>query len=118
MLTQAVVGMRHQRLALEERVRDAVRAWDRLERDYEAAGKAYEWDAQREAGTRLGAFAQALKRDPQLDSALRERGREFGMAEGSRLERVVQAREVDRVLIRQLGIEHGLRQSRGPSLGM
>jgi hypothetical protein len=117
-LTQAVAGMRHQRLALEERVRDAVRAWDRLERDYEAAGKAYEWDAQREAGTRLGAFAQALKRDPQLDSALRERGREFGMAEGSRLERVVQAREVDRVLIRQLGIEHGLRQSRGPSLGM
>jgi Ti-type conjugative transfer relaxase TraA len=117
-LTQAVAGMRQERLVLEERGREAVRAWHRLERDYDAAGKVYSWDVQREGGSRLEAFAQALKRDPQLDSLLRERGRELGIAEGSRLERVVQAQEIDDVLTRQLGIDHEPRQERGMSLGM
>jgi Tfp pilus assembly pilus retraction ATPase PilT len=33
-----------------------------LERDYDAAGKLDEWSTQREVGTRMEAFAQALKR--------------------------------------------------------
>lgn len=106
------------RKALEQKGRTAVRAWDTLEREYEAAGKSYEWDAQRAAGSRMEAFAKELKRDPQLDSLLRQRGRELGIAEGSRLDRVVQGREIDRALTRSLDIEHGPRPSRGMSLGM
>lgn len=95
-----------------------MRRWDALERDYDAAGKLYEWDAQRQVGTRMQAFAKALKQDPQLDGVLRARGRELGIAEGSRLDRVVQAREVERALTRAIGIEHGPRARSGPSLGM
>jgi hypothetical protein len=117
-LTQAVAGKRQERLVLEERGHEAVRAWHRLERNYDAAGKAYAWDVQREVGGRLEAFAQTLKQDPPLDTLLRERGREFGIAEGSRLERVVQAREIDDELTRQLGIDHEPREEPGMSLGM
>ena len=66
---------RRGRLALEERGRAAVRGVERAGAEYEAAGKAYDWKAQRQVGTRMEAFAKALKRDPQLDSVLRERGR-------------------------------------------
>jgi hypothetical protein len=117
-LTQAVAGMRQERLVLEERGREAVRAWHRLERNYDAAGKAYAWDAQRAVGSRLEAFAQVLKQDPPLDNLFRERGREFGIAEGSRLERVVRAREIDDALTRQLGIDHEPGEEPGMSLGM
>ena len=65
----------------------------------------------------MEAFAKELKRDPQLDSVLRERGRELGIAEGSRLDRVVQAREIDRALTRAIDLEHGPRLRSGPSLG-
>ena len=79
-LRLAVGQERQGRLALEERGRATVRAWDKLERAYEAAGKSYDWDAQREVGTRIEAFAKALKRDRQLDRLLRERGHELGIA--------------------------------------
>jgi ABC-type phosphate transport system auxiliary subunit len=117
-LVAATASTRRERLELEERGRAMVQAWDTLERKYEAAGKSYEWDAQRQVGSRMEAFAKELKRDPQLDSLLRQRGRELGIAEGSRLDRVVQAREIDRTLTRSLGIEHGPRRSRGLSMGM
>jgi Ti-type conjugative transfer relaxase TraA len=115
-LLTAMGGLRRDRLALEGRGREAVRAWDGLEQAYEAAGKRYAWDEQREAGTRLEAFAQELKRDPQLDGLLRERGRELGIEAGSRLDRVVQAPEVDGRLLRSVDIEHGPRLRSGPSL--
>ncbi len=66
----------------------------------------------------MEAFAQALKCDLPLDGLLRERGREMGIAEGSRLDRVVQAREIDRVLTRAIDLEHGPRMRSGPSMGM
>ena len=64
----------------------------------------------------MEAFATELKRDPQLDSLLRQRGRELGVGEGSRLDQVVQAREADvsRTLRRDLGISLG----RGMGMGM
>jgi Ti-type conjugative transfer relaxase TraA len=117
-LGRAVEAEGRERLALEARGRAAVRAWDALERDYEAAGKAYDSVAQRQVGSRIEAFAKGLKQDPQLDGVLRERGRELGIAEGSRLERVVQAREIDRALTRSLGVEQGPRERPGQSLGM
>ena len=116
-LVRAADAERRGRLTLEERGRTTVRAWVALEREYEAAGTAYDWKAQRQVGTRMEAFAKELKRDPQLDSVLRERGRELGIAEGSRLDRVVQAREIDRALTRAIDLEHGPRLRSGPSLG-
>jgi hypothetical protein len=70
---------------------------------------------QRQVGARMETFANALKRDPPLDRLLRERGRELGLAEGSRLDRVVQSQ--DATLTRALRHELGLSQGRGMSLG-
>jgi len=114
-----VVGQeRRERQALEERGRAAVRAWGELERVHDAAASRYEWDAARAATKQLEAFARALKQDPALDGMLRERGRELGVEAGSRLERVVAAREVTHALTRSLDLEQAPRQSRGMSLGM
>jgi hypothetical protein len=112
---RAVTIERHGRLVLEERGRATMREWDALDRAYEAAGKGYRWDEQREVATRMETFANALKRDPPLDRLLRERGRELGLAEGSRLDRVVQSQ--DATLTRELRHELGLSQGRGMSLG-
>jgi hypothetical protein len=116
-LIQAAATVRRDRLVLEERGRGVVRAWDGPERAYETASKAYKWDERREIGTRMEAFAKELKRDPQLDSLLRDRGRELGIEPGSRLDQVVQAREIDRALTRSMDLEHGPRMRSGPSLG-
>jgi hypothetical protein len=58
-------------------------------------------------------FAKDLKRDPQLDSVLWQRGQQLGVAEGSRLGRVVQSMGIDRGLTRELR----LRRSHGLGLG-
>ena len=115
-LCRAVDEERRERLALEERGWNAVRTWGTLERAYAAAEQDYDWQAKREVGARMKAFATELKRDPQLDGLLRQRGRELGVDEGSRLDRVVQAREADisRTLRHELGISLG----RGMSMGM
>jgi hypothetical protein len=114
----ALEETRDQRLALEAKARATVRQWVALETEYDRAGKAYEWDAQREVGSQLVAAARELKRDPQLESLMRARGPEFGITEGSRLDRVVQTQDLDRALRREIDIDHGLRQDRGFSLGM
>jgi hypothetical protein len=101
------------REALEKQAREVVRAWGRLERAYEQAGEEYDHLAQREIGARMEQFAKELKRDPQLDSVLRQRGQQLGVAEGSRLERVVQSMGIDRELRRTLGLRH----SQGLGLG-
>jgi hypothetical protein len=115
-LGAAIGAERRARLDLDERGRAAVRAWDTLERAYTAAEKGYDWQAKREVGERMEAFATELKRDPHLDSLLRQRGRELGVDEGTRLDQVVQAREADisRTLRRDLGISLG----RGMGMGM
>ena len=115
-LGAAIGAERRARLDLDERGRAAVRTWSTLERSYAAAEKDYDWQAKREVGERMETFAKELKRDPQLDSLLRQRGRELGVDEGSRLDQVVQAREADisRTLRRDLGISLG----RGMGMGM
>jgi hypothetical protein len=114
-LDHAVGVERRGRLVLEERGRAAVREWDKLERAYETAEKAYDWQGQRAAGARLETFAKALKADRALDGVLRERGRELGIAAGSRLEWVVQAKKAE--ITHELRHELGLSQGRGMSLG-
>jgi hypothetical protein len=115
-LGAAIGAERRARLDLDERGRAAVRRWNTLERAYTAAEKDYDWQAKCEVGERMEAFATELKRDPQLDSLLRQRGRELGVGEGSCLDQVVQAREADvsRTLRRDLGISLG----RGMGMGM
>ena len=98
---------RAEREKLEERAREVVRAWVKLERAYEQAEKTYDHLAQREIGGQMEQFARALKRDPQLDSVLRQRGPQLGVAEGTRLAWVVQSEGIDRTLTRELGLRHG-----------
>jgi len=83
------------------------RAFHPLERAYDQAEAQYDYRTQRAIGAEMERFAQALKRDPQLDSILQQRGPEFGIAEGSRLTLVVQSEKLDRALTRELGLSHG-----------
>jgi len=113
----AIEGVRIQRLALEAQAGEAVQQWAVLERRYDQAERGRERDAAQKAITGMEAFAKELKRDPQLESLLRQRGQEFGIAEGSRLDRVVRGEGWTRKLVRELGLDHGVRHE-GPSLGM
>jgi len=117
---RAVGEARRSRLALEERGRAAVRAWDKLEQAHDLAAGRYEWEAARAATGEMEAFARTLKQDAALDGLLRERGGELGVAEGSRLARVaaLDGAAVERELARELRLEQAPRQSRGMSMGM
>jgi hypothetical protein len=68
-------------VALETRAHETVRVWTRLERAYEQAGRKFDHLAQREIGGRMEQFARELKRDPQLNSVLRQRGQQLGVAD-------------------------------------
>jgi Ti-type conjugative transfer relaxase TraA len=96
---------------LEARARDTVRAWGQLERAYEQAGKTHDHVAQREIGGRMRQFATDLKRDTPVDTLLRLRGPQFGVAAGSRLARVVREPGVEQVQARL-----AQRHTQGPRL--
>jgi Ti-type conjugative transfer relaxase TraA len=113
-LIEAGHTARGAREKLETRARETVRAWDKLEQAYDLADAQYDYRTQRAIGAEMERFAQALKRDPQLDSLLRQRGPELGIAEGSRLTLVVQSEKLDRALTRELGLSHG----QGLGMGM
>ena len=113
-LIEAGRTARAEREKLEERAREAVRAWGKLEQAYERAAEKYDHLAQRTIGQQMAQFAKELKRDPQLDSVLRQRGEQLGIAEGSRLARVIQSQGIERELTRALE----LRPSRGLGMGM
>ena len=74
----------------------------------------YDHLAQRTIGRQMAQFAKELKRDVQLDSVLRQRGQQLGIADGSLLARVVQSQGIERELTRALE----LRPSRGLGMGM
>ena len=115
-LIEAGRAARGEREKLEARAREAVRAWGKLEQAYEQAGKKYDHLAQREIGGRLERFAKELKRDPQLDSVLRQRGQQLGVAEDSRLARVVRGDGTDHEVTCALELRHDHDQDHG--LGM
>ena len=75
-----VARLEHEKL--EERAREAVRAWAELEQAYDAQAEKYDHLAQRTLGGQMERFAKELKRNPQLDSVLRQRGVQLGIAEG------------------------------------
>ncbi len=105
-LIEAGRAARAEREKLEVRAREAVRAWVKLEQAYDLAGKAYDHRVQRALGAELEQFAKALKQDAKLDSVLRQRGPELGIAEGSRLARVVESEKLGHALRYELGLRH------------
>ena len=112
-LDRAIGMERAERLVLERTGREVVKTWNRLERAFERAERSYDWSRQRDLGRRLEALAREVKADRPLDELLRSRGREFGIADGSRLARVVRGQETE--LTRELRYELGL--DRGYGLG-
>jgi hypothetical protein len=105
-----VIGMaRAERLILERAGREVVKTWDRLERAFERAERAYDWSRQHDLGRRLEVLAREVRADRPLQELLRSRGQEFGIADGSRLDRVVRGREADlsRALRYELGLDRG-----------
>jgi len=108
---QLVAGIRH-----EERVRQdpnlraerLVKIWNGLEAEHRRL-KGWEHDEARgKVETRMKALAHDLKRDPQLESVLRNRQRELGIAAGSRLDRVMRERDIDRAMTQSIRRERGL----------
>jgi len=112
-LIEAGQKQQTQREKLEERARMAVRAWNRLDTAYQAAGKAYDWQAQREVAGQLERFAKALMRRPQLLDLLRQRGPELGLPETARLSQALRSRAPEQELAQELGL-----RQRGHSLGL
>ena len=78
----------------EQRQDPAVRAERTLAR-WTALEKAYEdgdWKERTRAKTEMKALARELKRDPAAEAVLKSRAKELGIEAGSRLERVLEAK--------------------------
>jgi hypothetical protein len=78
----------------EQRQNPAVRAertlarWTALEKAYEGG----DWKERTRAKTEMKALARELKRDPEAEAVLKSRAKELGIEAGSRLERVLEAK--------------------------
>ncbi len=90
----------------EERIRQdpnlqaerLVKVWSGLEAEHRRL-KGWEHDEARgKVETRMKAFVADLKRDPQLESILRNRQQELGVSRGSRLDQVMRERDIDRAM--------------------
>jgi Ti-type conjugative transfer relaxase TraA len=104
----------------EERIRQdpnlqaerLVKVWNGLEAEHRRL-KGWEHDEARgKLETRMKAFVADLKRDPQLESILRNRQHELGIKSGSRLDQVMRERDIDRAMTQSI------RQTRGLGLSM
>jgi Ti-type conjugative transfer relaxase TraA len=104
----------------EERIRQdpnlqaarLVKVWNGLEAEHRRL-KGWEHDEARgKVETRIKAFVADLKRDPQLESILRNRQQELGIKSGSRLDQVMRERDLDRAMTQSI------RQTRGLGLSM
>jgi hypothetical protein len=104
----------------EERIRQdpnlqaarLVKVWNGLEAEHRRL-KGWEHDEARgKVETRIKAFVADLKRDPQLESILRNRQQELGIKSGSRLDQVMRERDIDRAMTQSI------RQTRGLGLSM
>jgi hypothetical protein len=111
---QLVAGIQH-----EERVRQdpnlkaerLVQVWNGLEARHERLSGYDQAEARGKVEARLKSIAGDLKRDPQLESLMRNRQKELGIDPGSRLDRVMRERDIERA------ISHSVRE-RGRDLSM
>ncbi len=104
----ALEETRAQRLALAAQAREAARQWAVLGRRDDQVEQGRERDTARQAVFGMETFVTELKRDPELESLLPQRGREFGIAEGLPLDRVVRGEGWTRELVRDLRLDHGV----------
>jgi hypothetical protein len=114
---QLVQGLREEHRIQQDpnlRAERLVTAWNRLEKEHERT----EDFGQRHAGVRLGLearmrdVARDLKRDPQAQAILRSRGEELGVGPGSRLARMMSARDIDKAMTESLRLSRGRGLSR------
>ena len=76
-----------------------VRMWQQLEAE-ERSERGFEYsDAHARREKRLEGLAHELKRDPQLESLLRNRRKELGISQGSRLDWAIRARTVEQAIM-------------------
>jgi hypothetical protein len=103
----------------EERIRQdpnlqaerLVKVWNGLEADHLRL-KGWEHDEARgKVETRMKAFIADLKRDPQLESILRNRQQQLGVSRGSRLDQVMRERDIDRAMTQSIRQTRGLGRS-------
>jgi Ti-type conjugative transfer relaxase TraA len=99
----------------EERIRQdpnlqaerLVKVWSGLEAEHRRLNGWEHDEARGKVEARMKAFVADLKRDPQIESILRNRQRELGVSRGSRLDQVMRERDIDRAMTQ------GIRQTRG-----
>ena len=84
------------------RAERAVAEWRKLEKEYGGL-RGFEQDVARgQIEERLKTLAGAIKRDPQAESIMRTRSRELGIERGSRLEKVIEEKNLERALARSI----------------
>jgi Ti-type conjugative transfer relaxase TraA len=100
-----IAGIERERQAQRDpnvRAERAVAEWRKLEKEHGGL-RGFEHDVARgQIEERMKTLAGAIKRDPQVESVLRARSREFGIERGSRLEKVIEAKNVERALARSV----------------
>jgi hypothetical protein len=104
----------------EERIRQdpnlqaerLVKVWSGLEAEHRRLNGWEHDKARGKVETRMKAFVADLKRDPQLESILRNREKELGVSRGSRLDQVMRERDIDWAMTQSVRQTRGLGLSR------
>lgn len=110
-----VKGIEHEaqvRQVPELKAARLVKVWNGLEAEREGLRGWDQAEARGKVEARMKSIAGELKRDPQLESLMRSRQRELGIAPGSGLDRVMRERDIDRAM------ERSIRRDRGLGIGM
>ncbi len=96
------------RASPELRAERMVATWRRLEDQYDRLGFGGDAVARGQVETRMQAFVAELKGDRALESLMKSRSKELGIAAGSRLAQMVMAPTVQKALSIGLGLGRGL----------
>ena len=113
--TLLVEGIEHEtrvRQVPELKAARLVKVWNGLEAEREGLGGWDQAEARGKVEARMKSIAGELKRDPQLESLMRSRQCELGIAPGSGLDRVMRERDIDRAMERSIRRDRGLGMSR------
>lgn len=100
-----IAGMERERQAQRDpniRAERAVAEWRKLEKEHGGLRGFKQDMARGQIEERLRTLVGAIKRDPQMESVLRARSRELGIERGSRLEKVIEEKNVERALARSV----------------
>jgi Ti-type conjugative transfer relaxase TraA len=104
--SQLVAGIEYEARVRADPVLKAerlVKTWDQLEAQHGRLGGWDQAEARGRVEIRLKSIAGDLKRDPQLESLMRARSKDLGIAPGSRLDQVIKAPTIDQAINRGLG---------------